>query len=765
MAGIGEEKPISTRKRFLALVLIMIAACTVGMAIMAIMLYRNSLMEYRGQLQATAQSQARLIEAVARYDAGISDLLLNDDPDYNSTAATLSQIIDAHEHYEGFGEMGEFALARREEESIVFLLSHRYGTVEHSVPLSFDSEVPEPMRRALDGQSGTVIALDYRGDMVVAAYEPVAVLNLGIVAKISLAEIRAPFIRSALSASAIALLLILAGTALFFRIANPIIARLEAYSRDLEKEVEERKRAEKDLRQFEHIVSSSTDLLALVDKNFVYISVNKAYLKAIGKTRDEMVGHSASEIFGEEFFGTIMKPNADRCLAGETVTYQAWFELPAQGRRFMEVVYSPYLDLDGKVLGFMVSGRDITKQQQADDERLSLERQVQQAQKLESLGVLAGGIAHDFNNILMAILGNADLALHELSPHAPSRGKIKEIEKAARRAAELAKQMLAYSGKGRFVIEPIDLNEFVEEMTHLLEVSISKKAVLKYNFADNLPTFDGDATQIRQVIMNLIINASEAIGERSGVIALSTGAMNCDRAYLDSVSEILRAGLEEPLAEGLYVYFEVADTGGGMDAETIEKIFDPFFTTKFTGRGLGMSATLGIVRGHRGAIKIYSEVGKGTTIKIMLPANELPEEQQEPAPGKGETSADVPVPVFSGTILVADDEETVCVVTKRILEHMGWTVLTASDGREAVEIFRERADEIVCVLLDLTMPVMDGAEAFHEMRRIDADVKVILCSGYNMEDATERFAGKGLAGFIQKPYTIKALREKLTEIL
>ena len=404
----------------------------------------------------------------------------------------------------------------------------------------------------------------------------------------------------------------------------------------------------------------------------------------------------------------------------------------------------------------------IAESKQAEEEKLALERQVRHAQKLESLGVLAGGIAHDFNNILMAILGNADLALDELSPMSPARGSIREIEKAAKRAAELVKQMLAYSGKGRFVVEPIDVGGLIEEISHLLEVSISKKSVLKHNLAENLPTFDGDVTQIRQVIMNLITNASEAIGDKSGVIALSTGAMDCDRAYLDDINEVVRASLDEPLPEGVYTYIEVADTGCGMDAQTIEKVFDPFFTTKFTGRGLGMSAVLGIVRGHRGALKIYSEVGKGTTFKILFPANELPDNgfavrRKDQAEGKDWRG--------SGTVLIADDEETVCTVVKKMLELMGFSVLTVPDGREALKLFREHANEIVCVLLDLTMPHMDGEEAFRVMRRLHPGVTVILCSGYNEHDATQRFAGKGLAGFIQKPYNMAALRKKLMEVL
>jgi CheY-like chemotaxis protein len=262
--------------------------------------------------------------------------------------------------------------------------------------------------------------------------------------------------------------------------------------------------------------------------------------------------------------------------------------------------------------------------------------------------------------------------------------------------------------------------------------------------------------------MNLITNASEAIGDRSGVIVLSTGAMDCDRAYLDDANNVLLSGLEEPLPEGVYTYFEVADTGCGMDAETIEKIFDPFFTTKLTGHGLGMSAVLGIVRGHKGVLKIDSEVGKGTTFRVFFPANE-PSDNDVAVRRKDK--AEVKDWRGSGTVLIVDDEETVCAVGKQILERMGFSVLTAPDGRAALKVFREHADEIVCVLLDLTMPHVDGKEAFRAMQRLHPGVRVILCSGYNEQDAIGRLTGIGLAGFIQKPYNMATLKEKLVEVL
>ncbi len=398
---------------------------------------------------------------------------------------------------------------------------------------------------------------------------------------------------------------------------------------------------------------------------------------------------------------------------------------------------------------------DITERKRAEEERLSLERQVQHAQKLESLGVLAGGIAHDFNNILVSILGYADLALEDMSPHAPSREYLKEIEQGARRAADLASQMLAYSGKGRFELEGIDLNEFVEEMAHLLEVSTSKKALLRYNFADNLPSIKGDATQIRQVIMNLITNASEAVGDSSGVISVSTGAMDCDSTYLQDIR------VREQLPEGTYIYVEVADTGCGMDKETQGKIFDPFFTTKFTGRGLGMAAVQGIMRGHDGAIKVYSEPGRGSTFKALFPiSGEAADRAVGPSAGIEEDGW-----VATGTILLVDDEDTVCTMGRRMLEKLGFEVLTASEGREALDLFRDNVDDVACVLLDLTMPHMDGEECFRELRRIKEDVRVVLSSGYNENDVTQRFAGKGLQGFIHKPYRLATLRSKLRKAL
>jgi CheY-like chemotaxis protein len=276
--------------------------------------------------------------------------------------------------------------------------------------------------------------------------------------------------------------------------------------------------------------------------------------------------------------------------------------------------------------------------------------------------------------------------------------------------------------------------------------------MLRYNLARNLPTIDADATQLRQIIMNMVINASEAIGEQSGMIAISTGAVECDRAYLAEM------WIDDQLPVGLYIYLEIADTGCGMDRETSSKIFEPFFTTKFTGRGLGMAATLGIIRGHKGAIKVYSEKGIGTTFKILLPVSGGVADLQTPST----PSADIWQ--GTGTVLLVDDEETIRALGQEMLTFFGFRVLTACDGRDALEVFRQNRDEIDCVILDLTMPHMDGEQAFRELRRIRPALRVIVSSGYNEQDVARRFVGKGLAGFIQKPYKVSELGQKLREV-
>jgi len=518
------------------------------------------------------------------------------------------------------------------------------------------------------------------------------------------------------------------------------------------RDIRDQKRAEAALRkkeeEFETILRTATDGFWITDCRGRFLEVNDAVCRNLGYSRDELLRMSVSDIEAREKqeeivrrIRKIMEKGSDR------------FE--GKHRRkdgtMLDVEISVnYISFPNEC--FFAFLRDTTERVRAEAERFRLEEQVRHAQKLESLGILAGGIAHDFNNILMAIMGHADLAQSKLSNVSPVRIHLLEIEKAARRAADLCRHMLAYSGKGRFLVESLDLNDLIKDMGHMLEMSVSKKATLQYNFLPDLPRIDADAAQVRQVVMNLVINASEAIGNSSGAIAVATGTMQCGRDLLREIRP------DAELPEGLYVSLEVTDTGAGMDEPTLKKIFDPFFTTKFTGRGLGLAAVLGIIRGHGGVIHVASEPGRGSTFKVLLPASAkaaaVAASEEPPEAGW----------LGTGTILLADDEETVRRVGVDMLESLGFRVLAAADGQEAVEIFRERNEEIAGVILDLTMPRMDGEEAFREIRRIRPAVRVILTSGYNEQQTIRRFVGEGLAGFIQKPFKLIDLSTMLRQV-
>jgi PAS domain S-box-containing protein len=412
----------------------------------------------------------------------------------------------------------------------------------------------------------------------------------------------------------------------------------------------------------------------------------------------------------------------------------------------------------GRPAGLLIS-RDLTIEKRAEQERLDLERRLLHSQKLESLGVLAGGIAHDFNNLLAAILGNLDVTLHDLPLGSPARDTLDEAMKASRRAMDLTRQMLAYSGKGRFVVRPLDLADMLRENAHMFRASVARTVTMNLSL-EEVPRILADSGQMQQVVMNLITNASEAIGDSVGVISLATGVQDCDDVCL------ARTRLDVAPPAGRYVFLEVADTGCGMDAETQRRLFDPFFTTKFTGRGLGMSAVLGIVRGHGGAILVDSEPGLGTTVRVLFPVEQPADTATRQAPGAtGSAAADSTRSRLSGTVLVVDDEPSIRDMCRRMLERLGCTVLVARDGEDALSVFREHIETIGCVILDLTMPRMDGQAAFRAIRKLRSDAAIVLTSGYGEESAQERFAGEGPAAFLQKPYSLDRLRETIEPLL
>jgi signal transduction histidine kinase/CheY-like chemotaxis protein len=415
-----------------------------------------------------------------------------------------------------------------------------------------------------------------------------------------------------------------------------------------------------------------------------------------------------------------------------------------EGRVF-QTRYTPVTDKTGAFDGFIGVATDLTEQVRAEEERRVLEAQLQHSQKLESLGVLAGGIAHDFNNLLTTILGYSELVLAELPPTSPSQAKLERIQRAARNAAGLTSQLLAYSGSTQLEVRPIDLSALVSDMADLLRVSISKKASLACELDQNLPAIEADAAQITQVVLNLITNASESLSDSNGSIFVRTGLRQVD------TSDLSKNYLKEELSEGPYVFLEVRDTGVGMDEETRRRIFDPFFSTKFVGRGLGLATTLGIVRRHRGGLSVESEPGKGTVFRVLLPCGARAVEAGSALPGGAASWRG------SGTVLVVDDESDVRQLAREMLESLGFQVVTASHGREALEVFPARAEEIAIVLLDVTMPELSGEETALRLAKIRPETPIVLMSGYRQTYAASRLRDGIPAGFLHKPFDRDAL--------
>ncbi len=395
------------------------------------------------------------------------------------------------------------------------------------------------------------------------------------------------------------------------------------------------------------------------------------------------------------------------------------------------------------------------ERKKVEDDYLQLEEQFRYMQKMDSLGALAGGIAHDFNNLLVAIMGNADLAMMEIDVASPARKRIEKIIGAAHRAAQLSNQLLAYTGRSKFVVSSVKFNELVVDMDPLIRASVSRKVKISLDLATNLPPVTADPSQLRQLLINLVTNASEALEEKPGSVELRTFRLKVDDEQKDPLF------VEGSLLGGEYIVLEVSDSGCGMDEETRSRMFDPFFSRKFVGRGLGLAAVRGIVRSHGGVISVESSPGKGTNIRVYLPKTEVEPEIQ--------AALDMGVPRKGmeghGIVLVVDDEEDVRDLAQEVLERIGFEVLTAVDGREGVGIFKENSDKIDVVLLDMTMPRMNGAEAFEKMRAIRNDVRVILSSGYTEDEVTIDFTRQGFAGFLQKPYRPAILRETILKVV
>jgi PAS domain S-box-containing protein len=544
------------------------------------------------------------------------------------------------------------------------------------------------------------------------------------------------------------------------------------------RDITEAKKSEKILRDSERrlaqIIEFLPDATMVIDANGRLIAWNRAISDLTGVDASDVVGKGDYE-YAIPFYGHRRPVMIDLVInrgedvasqylyvrhEGDRLVSETYFpDFHGRGRTWLWNTAAPLYDDEGRVVGAIEAIRDITKLKLEEEKRLELERRLLQSQKLESLGMMAAGIAHNFNNLLQAVLGNVELALMQLPDASPARLGLKRAYEAGDRAARVSGQMLAYTGNTMFVPEDHNLNAIIEANLAFMKSLVPSSASVDVFLSEFLPPISGDHAQIKQVIMNLAANAMESLGDEQGTICIKTGFVNCEKEYLRG------SLLDEKPNPGLFVFLDVTDTGCGMDSETMERLFEPFFTTKFTGRGLGLAAVYGIVTAHRGAIMVDSAIGVGTTVRVLFPVTDRAREELTQGDDGRNNEPDQSAIPSKGVILVVDDEEWVRDLSLKRLEYLGYSALTACDGQEAVEIFRDHVQEITCVLLDLSMPKKGGGEVFEELRRIKPDVKVLLASGYGEEEALRRFGKVLPAGFIHKPHDLQALADALDEIL
>jgi len=519
-------------------------------------------------------------------------------------------------------------------------------------------------------------------------------------------------------------------------------------------DISDRKLAEEQLlrseQKYRDLVETSHDLIWSVDVEGRWTFVNRFGARSIyGYEPEEMIGRRFIEFLSPEQIEKDLEVH-ERIKAGEPVFRHETEHIRKDGTRVLLSFNAiPSYSREGVALGTTGTAVNITERKRAEEERRKLEEQFQQAQKTESLGVLAGGIAHDFNNLLTSMLGYASLARMHVPADSTAAPMLVEIENAALRAADLTRQMLAYSGRGKFVVQSVNLAAIVDEMAKLLGTVVSKKAMLRLDLRP--ATVDGDATQLRQIVMNLITNASDALGDAAGTIALRTGTRHADAATLRSEYTA------DTLPEGEYAFVSVEDTGCGMNADTLKRVFDPFFTTKFTGRGLGLAAVLGIIRGHRGTVRVESRPGAGATFEVLLPVST----------GKTEPAKARPSPSAwrgHGTILLVDDEERVRGFADRVLTDAGFQVVLANDGEQGCAAFSSRAGEFAAVVLDWTMPHMNGAEAARRIRE-SSRVPILFMSGFSELDVAAKAADIEGVAFLPKPFQPSDLIDSIRRLL
>ncbi|MFO7681369.1 MAG: PAS domain S-box protein [Chloroflexota bacterium] len=494
------------------------------------------------------------------------------------------------------------------------------------------------------------------------------------------------------------------------------------------------------------ILFSTPDYFHIYDLNGRFLFVSDSAAAVLGLTSADMIGKTWADLGMDNAAVRRFSSETEQILTtGESVFGDSTITAETGESRCFEYAINPVRDKQGQITMLVATSREITERKRAEEA-------LRHTQKIESLGILAGGVAHDFNNLLVAMLGQTSLALTKLPPNHNAYAHIEKAVKAAERASELTKQLLAYSGRGQFAIKSLNINTLILENQHLLDIALPPHGALTLHLGEDLPLIDADSGQIQQVVMNLILNAAEALETQPGHIVVKTTVKT-----IIEEDEIYWRRTNQQLTPGAYVSITVTDNGAGMDAETLSRIFDPFYTTKFTGRGLGLAAVLGIVRGHHGGLRVSSQPLVGTTFELVFPVSA----SQSPLPVQ-ETGA---IPASSGIVLVIDDEAPVLEAVQDILEMHGIEVLTAANGRLGLHTYQNHQHTIDLVLLDWSMPEMNGAQTLEALVNLNPNVRVVLTSGYSEMEITDKLQVEQLVGYLQKPYSLFKLADEITRHL
>jgi len=713
----------------LTLIAILVSSMTIITGTTLWVLYETAFNEQRHRLIDTVKSRARLIESIVRYEQKTASKFKNSD--LSPEQETISQVINAHNRFSGFGATGEFTLARHTGDTIEFILRHRHSDLIKPLAIAFKSELAVPMRLALLGHSGTIIGKDYRNEIVLAAYEPVSILNLGIVAKIDLSEIRNPFITSALFILGVLIIVTLLGSLLFFYVIIPIIQRM--------KETEHR---------FQQLFRNNRSAVLLVNpKNARIVDANEAAIKFYGYNLAELSTYNLSVIYPETASDMILHLKQAETLSNYTFTCK--HRLQNGETRDVEVLTSTVNIDDETIIYYVIT--DITKRLEKDFEYQRLQNDLEQARKMEALGQLTGGIAHDFNNMLGVIMGYTNLSLEKFKDKMDEKQTeyLQQVLQASDRAKDLIAQMMIFSRSEKNQSQPMNIASLVKQDIKMLRSIIPSSIIINQDIDENLPQIMVEPVKLQQILMNLSVNAKDAM-EGHGTLGIKL-------KWAKDVHARCQACFDE--ITGDWVELTVTDTGSGMSPEVIKHAFEPFFTTKEAGKGTGMGLAVihGIVKDFEGHIFINSQPGLGTSIHLLF----KPVYQKQVEEKNEDIVLDTAVK--NKNIIIVDDESSLALLLAESLAELGYNCMPFSSPEEALKAFDAQPGYFDLVISDQTMPNITGTQMIEQMRLTNAELPAILTTGYS-ETVDENIADQLHIHFLEKPVNMPILFRLIQEV-